>query len=175
MIDIETLGTKPGSIILSIGAVEFDIKTGNTDLYFHEQIDPISSQKEGMKLDFETVIWWLKKDKEAQKVIEENAGNNLRTVLMKFDSWLNDYCEKGVYLWGNSARFDLGLLQAAYEILDMETPWSHYNELDVRTIVSFGREIKENMPFEGVKHNALDDCYHQIKYVSEIYKQKIKS
>jgi len=175
MIDIETMGTKPGAIILSVAAVEFDLSTGKTGLVFHQTIDPESSQKAGMKLDFDTVVWWIKQGKEAQKVIVENTGNKLEKVLTKLADWIKDYCDENVYVWGNSARFDLGLLQAAYEVFEMDIPWNHYNELDVRTIASFGREIKDNMAFEGVKHNPLDDCYHQIKYCSEIYKQKIKA
>lgn len=174
MIDIETLGTKPGSIILSIGAVAFDLDTGATDITFYREIDPNSSQDAGMKLDFDTVKWWITKSAKAQQAIINNKGNKLTNVLIDFSTWLH-YVDEEIYLWGNSARFDLGLIQGAYEVLGMPIPWNHYNELDVRTIVYFGREIKQRMPFSGVKHNALDDCFHQIKYVCEIYRQKIRN
>lgn len=39
MVDIETMGTSSSSAILSLGAVEFDIETGETGKYFHITID----------------------------------------------------------------------------------------------------------------------------------------
>ncbi|MBC1033642.1 3'-5' exoribonuclease domain-containing protein, partial [Escherichia coli] len=41
---------------------------------------------------------------------------------------------------------------------------------DVRTIVELGKTIdfdaRTVIPFEGVRHNALDDARHQAKYVT---------
>lgn len=65
---------------------------------------------------------------------------------------------------GNSARFDLGLLENAYDKAMLSIPWKFYQERCVRTLVSFNPEIKNNLEFTGTAHNALADCYHQIKY-----------
>jgi DNA polymerase III epsilon subunit-like protein len=46
MLDIETLGNRPYSIILSIGAVEFDPRTGNMGNEFYVLIDHVSSRIE---------------------------------------------------------------------------------------------------------------------------------
>ncbi|MDE1493160.1 3'-5' exoribonuclease domain-containing protein, partial [Xenorhabdus bovienii] len=34
---------------------------------------------------------------------------------------------------------------------------------------------KHNMPFEGSRHNALDDAIHQAKYVSIIWQKLINN
>ncbi len=171
MIDIETLGTQPGAVILSIAAVEFDLKTGETGSIFHQDIDIESSVKQGLKIDASTVIWWLKQDKEAQKKITELHRNRLKNVLRAFGVWLRDWFPADVKLWGNSARFDLGLLEAAYNSCDMQLPWNHFNECDVRTLVMFAPEIKKETEFVGIKHYPIDDCKHQIKYCSKIYQK----
>ncbi|MCI2229561.1 3'-5' exoribonuclease [Polaribacter sp. MSW13] len=169
MIDIETLGTKPGSVILSIAAVEFDLKTGKTGSIFYQDIDLDSCVKQGLSIDVSTVLWWLEQPKEIQNTIIIGHRNQLKNVLRRFGMWISDNTPKDVKIWGNSARFDLGLLEAAYDSCNMRLPWNHYNECDVRTIVMFAPDIKKEMKFEGIKHNPIYDCKHQIRYCSKIY------
>jgi hypothetical protein len=76
----------------------------------------------------------------------------------------------GSKVWGNSARFDLGILEVAYTACKMVIPWQFWNERDVRTLVAFAPEIKANEPFLGDKHDPLHDCLHQIKYCHKTYK-----
>ncbi|MCV8018502.1 3'-5' exoribonuclease, partial [Escherichia coli] len=50
---------------------------------------------------------------------------------------------------------------------------------DVRTIVELGKAIdfdaRTAIPFEGERHNALDDARYQAKYVSAIWQKLISS
>ena len=166
MIDLETLGVSANSVILSISAVEFDLKTGEIGRVFNANIDIDSCLKYGLKIEGETLKWWISQTEEARKC-----------MLGKYDmvdalSELNCFINNNKYnVWGNSNRFDLNILENAYKKLGMHIPWSFRNERDVRTLVSLAPEIKENMVFEGIKHNSLDDCKHQIKYCCETYKQ----
>uniref|UniRef100_UPI00050A7E94 3'-5' exonuclease n=1 Tax=Escherichia coli TaxID=562 RepID=UPI00050A7E94 len=58
-------------------------------------------------------------------------------------------------------------------------PWRYYNDRDVRTIVELGKaidfDVRTAIPFEGERHNALDDARYQAKYVSAIWKKLIPS
>lgn len=176
MIDIETFGTKSNSVIVSIGAVVFDLESGKTGSLFHMDISASDCVKNGLKIDSDTFIWWLKQPKEAQrKITEDKNRKSLKIALLNLGRFIYDNCPPDIQVWGNSARFDLGLIENAFDVIGFKLPWNHYNERDVRTLVSFAPEIKNNMPFTGIKHYAIDDCKHQIKYCSEIYKQKIKS
>lgn len=38
-----------------------------------------------------------------------------------------------------------------------------------------GFDLKRNMPFDGVAHNALADARHQAKYVSAIWQKLLPS
>lgn len=172
MLDLETLGNKSNSAILSIGAVEFDIETGEIDLEFYERVDLQSCLDAGLIVNGSTFYWWLQQNDNARKEICK-VGDNLHNVLQKLNTYFaicGDF-----QLWGNGARFDIGLLEDAY-VKDgtQSMPWKYRNERDVRTLVSFAPEIKENLPFEGIKHHPIADCKYQIKYCSAIW-NKLKN
>lgn len=169
MLDIETMGNQSYSSILSIGAVEFDIETGDIGDSIHIKVDLEDCVKEGLVLNTSTVLWWMQQSDEARaRLLYE--GDSLKTALEKLDSF---FIGKDYEVWGNSARFDCGILQNAYNKIGSNIPWDFRKERCVRTLVSFAPEIKENCVFEGVPHDALDDCKFQIKYCSEIW-QKLK-
>ncbi len=171
MIDLETLGTKPGSVILSISAVAFDIKTGKTDSLFHQKIDVYDSEKQGLKIQVDTFLWWLNQSKDAQNTLINGTHLKLRNTIIQFHKFVYDWTSNDVKVWGNSARFDLGILQAAFDLFGYDLPWKPQNERDVRTLVSFAPEIKKETKFEGIPHYGIDDCKHQIKYCSKIYQK----
>ena len=95
--------------------------------------------------------------------VEFNLDEALKGLSFFIDD--NEY-----QVWGNSARFDCGILVNAYEKLELGVPWKHFNERDVRTLVAFKPSVKKNMWFSGTPHYAPDDCKHQIKYCHEIFK-----
>lgn len=77
-------------------------------------------------------------------------------------------------VWGNGIRFDLGKITSFYESAntpDHRMPWPFYTEYDVRTMVAFLPSAKSSTKFEGIPHYGLDDCKHQIKYITKIYQE----
>lgn len=169
MIDIETLGNKSFSVITSVAAVQFDIETGKTGEEFYERINIDNSLKNGLNVDGDTLRWWFKQSKEAQKEFSDYDGVNVTEFCDKFDRFFLESILTETKIWGNSNRFDLGLLDNMYESVGRSYPWNFRHERDVRTIVSFAPEIKANCVFNGVPHNAVDDCKYQIEYVSKIW------
>lgn len=170
MVDIETLGTKSYSIILSIGAVEFDISTGITGREFYQTIDINSSIDYNFKIDGDTFYWWLNQDENSRKLIC-NHTIDIYNALLKFKIFIDEL--KDIQIWSNGSKYDLGLLDNAYQLCKLKTPWNYRNERDVRTLVSLAPHIKNNIQFLGVRHNPIDDCKYQIKYCSEIWKSLI--
>ena len=167
MLDLETMGKKSKSAIVSISAVEFDMKTAKIGKKFYERVDLQSCLDRGLIVDASTIYWWLMQSEAARKEICKNS-NDLPSVLMKLNTFM--MClENDFQMWGNGARFDIGILEDAYVACDIKGRWNFRTERDVRTLVSFAPEIKENLPFSGTEHNAVDDCIHQIKYCSAIW------
>lgn len=168
MVDLETFGTDNDSVICSIGAVEFDITTGKTGREFYEKIDIQSALDAGMKVKGSTLIWWLKQSEDARKELYNADTKNIVHVLQMLQEFFNN-CGIECQVWGNSNRFDLGILHNAYKSFNTDIPWDFRKERDVRTLVSFRPEVQKNCIFEGTAHNALADCKHQIKYCSQIW------
>ncbi len=179
MIDLETMGTNTNAPIVVIGAVFFDPQTGEIGPVFYIVISLADAMNTGAVPDGGTIEWWLKQSSEARAAILTDQVK-LKDALSRFREFINEYSdEKFVQVWGNGATFDNAILRTSYERLDIPCPWRYYNDRDVRTIVELGKTIdfdaRTVIPFEGVRHNALDDARHQAKYVSAIWQKLIPS
>ena len=186
MLDLETLGNKNSPVIIQISAVAFDITKGKLlNEEFDEFVSPMSSVKYGLEVDGGTVAWWLTQQKEAivkiiNKSIEE--GDDLAEVQKRFNKWVKMLEEKynaNIKFWSNGVLADGKWSESAYLATGVPMPWKYFQHEDVRTLVSIGKRVygidpKKTMPFTGIKHNAIDDCKHQIKYCSAIYKEAKK-
>ncbi|HAN8961583.1 TPA: exonuclease [Escherichia coli] len=177
MIDLETMGTNTNAPIVVIGAVFFDPQTGEIGPVFYIVVSLTDAMNTGAVPDGGTIEWWLKQSSEARAAILTDQVK-LRDALSRFREFINEYSdEKFVQVWGNGATFDNAILRTSYERLDIPCPWRYYNDRDVRTIVELGKTIdfdaRTVIPFEGVRHNALDDARHQAKYVSAIWQKLI--
>jgi hypothetical protein len=171
MLDLETMGKRAGCAIVSIGAVEFDINTGEIVRTFYKVVNLQSCLNVGLFIDASTLYWWLQQSDAARQAICKPA-DSIQSVLEELRSFFA--CLGDFQIWGDGARFDIGILEAAYFAIGRgETlPWYFRNERDVRTLVSFEPEIIKNLPFTGTMHNPIDDCIHQINYCSRIWKNK---
>lgn len=169
MVDLETMGNESNSAIVSIGAVEFDINTGETGKEFYTNVSLKSCLDVGLKINADTLMWWLKQSDEARKSLTEGQSKHIADALSELSMFIALCGGKDCEIWGNSARFDLGILSDAYSKTSLFIPWDFRKERCVRTLVSFMPEIKKTVPFAGVAHNAVADCHHQIKYCSQIW------
>lgn len=171
MIDIETLGNTSASAIISIGAVRFDIDTGEIGDKFHLKVSLDSSVNLGLKMNPSTVLWWLEQTKEAQDKMFKNPDNVPIVPISQALLSLQAFISKEDIVWGNSARFDLGILGDAYNLTTLRIPWNFRNERCLRTLVAFAPHIKEEWERSGISHDAQDDCLNQINYCCEIWKK----
>lgn len=166
MIDIETMGNMSRSAIVSVGAVRFDLETGEIGEKFYMNVDLQSCLDAGMIINADTLMWWLSQGEEARKKIS-SKGFPLSRVLIS----LSAFVDKDDQVWGNSARFDLGILSDAFNALKKPIPWDFRKERCVRTLVSFAPEVKDAEQNTGVAHDALADCMFQINYCSKIFRK----
>lgn len=169
MVDIETMGSDSYSAIVSIGAVEFNLDTGETGDEFHKHICLQSCLDNGLHVTKSTLYWWLQQNEEARMRIIKSKQDDLEIALVEFSEFVREHGGKDLQVWGNSARFDLGLLSDAYSVMKLPIPWYFRKERCIRTLVNFKPEIKFNTPKVGIEHDALDDCYFQIKYCTKTW------
>ena len=165
MIDIETLGTKTGCSILSIGATIFS--TYGQELLsrpdFYTAIDRYSCIALGLVEDSSTLSWWEKQTAEARA--DAFSGT---TIIVAALFQLSDYIKdiegqlNGVaVIWANGANFDPVILEAAYNLASISVPWRYHNVRCYRTLKALS--TVDEVSFQGVKHNALADAKHQAR------------
>ena len=165
MVDLETLGTTADSVILSIGAVRFDLDSDKMhDAGFYASISVDSNLETKRRIDEDTLIWWLKRPPEAQAVFTE-AKTTLHSALVDFSDWVgtDDH-----FMWSNGADFDLPMLAHAYRHAQMEQPWKFWNSRCLRTYRALPGMKNVSVPRTGTHHNALDDAVYQVQLVQAI-------
>lgn len=164
MLDLETLGTAADSVILSIGAVKFDLTSDAVDDNgFYASVSIDSNLDAGRRIDESTLIWWMQQAPGAQRVFHE-PKEPLDAALESLEEWFDG----AEYVWSNGAGFDIPMLTHAYKRYGMDTPWQFYNTRCVRTYKSLPSSGKVPKPVND--HNALRDALNQARYVQAIHK-----
>lgn len=159
MLDLETLGTKPGSVILSLGAVTDDGRA------FYDVISIDSCTAAGLTIDESTVQWWSTQSSSANhnafrpdlKPVEKGR---LRDVLQSFACW---YPAENAELWANGAAFDPPLLECAYRAVNIDIPWKFWNVRCYRTLKSLYPDVPT--PANSMKHHSLSDAEAQMRHL----------
>lgn len=161
MLDLETLGNKPGAVIVAIGAVRFG--RGQLGTEFYMRISATDAVGEGLTLDADTVLWWMKQSDAARAELNKPA-EYLTTALQEFHS----FCEpsKDAIVWGNGSDFDNVILAAAYQTVDYKLPWQFWNNRCYRTV----KNLHPNVPMTrtGTAHNALEDAKSQALHLMQM-------
>ena len=167
MLDIETLSTRPESVVLTLGAVKFDPWADEVDtesgLYLRIDVD------EQLALDRhvqqETVDWW---GTQPEDVREEALGEQERTSLNDSVDQLNRFLVGSNSIWCQGPAFDIVILENLYRQLGRPTPWQFWQIRDSRTLFGVHGDPREKGRTGA--HNALIDCYYQARAVQHIYK-----
>lgn len=171
MLDLETMGVNPGCAIVSIGAVQFDLNTGKLGEKFYTSVDLKSCVDAGLKIEPDTLMWWLKQSDQARNKLYEGKLV-LEDALIKFQHFLKS--REIDTLWGNSASFDCSILKACYSVLDKEAfkgtePWNVFNEKCYRTITKlFPANLTKKDATKA--HDPIYDCEYQIANLCRIWR-----
>lgn len=171
MLDIETLGTEPNSVILSIGAALFDEKGVHHSK--HWVLSSLAQIRAGRTVDPETLMWWDKQSPEAREVITQ-ASQSSKTVsndLGEFIVWVKDRVDpEKVLVWSNGASFDVVLIESLARQLGLVVPWNFRNIRCYRTARAL-LPINTQAQRAGVHHNAEHDAIFQAEIVAAILRE----
>lgn len=167
MIDIETLGTGTNAVVLSIGAVKFDIEKGKIGSTFHMALDIQEQMNAGRVVDAQTLAWWMKQPQEVLTPLFEKA-KPVKEVLELFTRWAG----KNLYVHGNGAGFDITIMESLYSSMGKKHFWKYNKIMDLRTFKRFSNPNNYTIDNKGDKHNALDDAMAQAKFVIKCLKEE---
>lgn len=161
MMDTETLGTKPGAAILSIGAVMFGpAGLGET---FYAPVLLESCISVGLTIDPATVTWWMRQSDEARAAAFRPDAAPLWEVLGSFFDWFD--VQRAKHPWYHGATFDAPILEAAFKVCGLAAPWEYWNVRDTRTLYDLAGVKVDRAT--GTHHNALDDAINQAKAAAQ--------
>ena len=175
VLDLETLGTKTNSCILSVGAVIFD--PYKTDVYdfvcqntekspdistYYKRVSLESCENIGMTIDDSTVEWWAKQSMEAQEeAFSDEDRHNIKDVIVE----LNKFSKPCKKFWAKSPDFDCSIIDNYALVLNIGVPWQFWETRCIRTIEDF-------IEFKSAtvnSHHALQDCFYEAASVQNMY------
>jgi hypothetical protein len=176
MLDIETLGKRNDSIILTIGAQLFDpsvqgwetrrqrhIHTGELyDPYINIRVDVDEQEQLKRTTDQETLNWWAKQSPAAQAdSFSLDDRVSLRDSLLLL-TLLAEPCKR---VWSKGPVFDIVILEHAFSQLGLPVPWKFWNVRDARTVYSLTPKLANRT--NG--HLAIEDCRNQILMLQDAF------
>ena len=159
MTDLETMGLRPTSAILSIGIVLFS-KTEVLDT-FYTPVSLKSCLEHGLTTDKSTEDWWARQSDVARKAWDTPDAPSLTEALTAMTHWMRKHgTGRNATVWGCGSDFDNVLLSNAFRAIEAEQPWVYYNNGCYRTL----RNLFPTEPVQrvGTYHNALDDAMTQV-------------
>lgn len=169
ILDIETLGTKPGSVITEIGAFFFKINREGTGYHkissdFHLDISILSCLEHHLQLDSDTILFREK----TGNLPPWDRGVTLTSALTHFNQWITGEVREhrieerkiAAVSWG--LDFDLPLLRCAAlsAHIGLYEPWHYANQICARSVwkQAFGSEKAPPRT-----HRALQDCEDEAR------------
>ena len=190
MVDLETLSSERNAVIVSIGAVAFDV-AGNSSVAelisagLHIRVEMASQRSR--HIDPDTVAWWIGMSKEAQE--EVIAGNRvqLHEALHHLRSFVKSSAPYGdLRVWSHGSDFDMPILYLALredaiefpaqKAQDSKYPWPRNMVRDTRTVFWLVREFhglsaeRACWPINPIPHNPMSDAATQAVAVQSAYR-----
>ena len=174
VLDLETLGFRSTSAILSIGAVILDTETLDVGEKFYVMVTQRSCWEAGLTVDMSTITWWALQSDMAKTVLRSTSdeGDNgeatsLSNALLQLTQFMAEHADPKAEVWGNGSDFDNAILANAYSAVRVDVPWKFWNNRCMRTLKSVvPKEVWSIVERKGLHHNALDDAIHQANIIA---------
>ena len=190
IIDLETLGLRENTVVLSLGAVAFKLVAGQINNYsklvkdgFYCKFDAKEQLTVYKRTTTEsTMQWWKGQSAEAKEVLKPTPIDwRMADGLNDFNSWLQKvgYDKKNSYVWSRGTYFDFPKLEHMYEQAGIECGYNGWKIRDTRTYIDIltGNDRGAYTPDGGnpaafVHHNALHDAaldgYRMIEIFNKV-------
>jgi len=157
--DIETLGTRPGHVVLSAAFVRFTDEASCTlNLSVPDQ------EALGLVIDPETHAWWGMQPPEAWQAATANP-TPLRQALEYFATWIS-WATNGAAPgdWNIWCRgfMDTPMLREVYRRAGVPCPWQHWQEESSRSMQKLAGVAERDYTVLP-KHVALNDALGDVR------------
>lgn len=178
MIDLETLGTAPNAVILSIGAVMFR-RTDAAGFFvgdFYRNLT-IDDQLAHGKIDGSALRWWLEQSDAARARLFDPEPVSAKYVIDDLSDWLTRVPgDLEFRIWSHGENFDIPILDSlCRSIWGDVAVWRYSAARDTRTLFdAVGMDWDTRMEevatkLGGAPHDALFDAKVQARMVQEAW------
>jgi hypothetical protein len=165
MVDIETLGTRPGAIVISaafvrcIDEAHFVLNLSVLNLSVPDQQDL------GMEIDPKTHQWWGEQEAKTPGIwarVTENP-QPIAAALPYIAQWIQWAAGGSDWLiWCHGAIFDCPLLDELYRRAGLVSPWQYWQVRDTRTLYDLAGVNPKDYAVPP-PHIALNDALGQSR------------
>ena len=188
MLDIETFGIEPNSIVTELGVYTFSKNESYTSASLYCRVGITDQVRAGRTMSSNTLISHFEKNAvnflEYIDADKSNIGDALSALKLFVEAEKRKMPGCKIYIWANSPIFDIIILKDLYKSLSYPIEETIFNEdlfkyqtiMDYRTITNLIDEedlnlIKQEVESEseeGSYHNALYDAIYQSKALMKI-------
>lgn len=178
--DIETLGKKPGCVIVSAAFLVFDFNEQKT---FQQYVDDalyikfsVKDQKDsGRHIDPETLDWWKKQDDVVRRELMPSSKD---VSIAQGSKMIVDYLsergihgtnDKRVWRFCRGQDFDIPIMSEAMESVGMKLPGAYWNSRDIRSFISGAlldltatTLYKDDREYKTIPGFRIHDARHDI-------------
>lgn len=164
MIDIETLGRKPGCVVLEVGIVAISGETGKPYDRFSVSTSVSIKLQENRTIEADTLVWWMAHPAAWAEICKGqiNAPSPV-CVAKSLAKFIEDIAPDEV--WSNSPTFDCAIMRDFLEQYGQVVPWEYWKERDFRTVKA--RQTLKYVPPKNA-HSAVADAIAQADYLDAI-------
>lgn len=174
MIDMETVSNAENAGILSLAFLPFNKNEEVTDFEsFYKVIDLSSCYMAGMNM-VGCQDWWTKQDPKAvSAIVNAPKKENISSVINAAYAYLSALAEQyELIIWSRGTDYDFPKLEwCIRKFVEKPYPYKYYNKRDVRTWIKETGLDESQFEFQGIKHDAMDDCRHQVKLLQASFRQ----
>jgi len=167
-IDIETLGTSPDTVVLTIGGIKFDpMEDDGLHSEFYYRLNADEQIDMGRTVDEKTLEWWETQSEEVKaEALDTNDRIPVEETLKALNKWLVGVDK----IWCQGPVFDIGILENLYKQIGLHHNWPFYIIRDSRTLFSLmDKDPRKEIDFAA--HNALADAIVQSLCIQKVYKK----
>lgn len=161
MLDTETLGTRPGSVVTSVAFVRFA-----DEAHCAINLSVPDQQALGLEIDPQTVEWWHKQEAAAPGTWARATENAVPLVpaLRYLSAWIvwAVPAPSAPLIWCHGATFDCPLLGELYRRANVPCPWQYWDVRDTRTLYDLAG-IDPRAYAVPPPHVALNDAIGQTR------------
>lgn len=164
MIDFESLGLRPNSVILSAGVCSVPPNLVPEAQWYGEfEIDSQTRYPYNRTVDLNTQAFWTKQGDMPQGTTDLAEG--IASLYLHLSYLAERFT---LQIWANGTDFDIPLLYNALDANECPSPFEYNSVRDYRTMRKAFWEVTAP-PFEGKKHHALDDAKNQAAHLDMIF------